>query len=160
MVGLSLIALVGIATIISALPLTQVVFGLQNIHDNNDESSNDTVISSMAIVLVFVGFGAADICFDCLLIPGRALLDDLTVPTGRSDEANALFTGFQLGGRLLALLAGSSSLTTSGLFGLFKSEHNLCVDSLHRVFAFVTHTIPFHGFAQILLMHISALALL
>ena len=70
----------------------------------------------------FIGFGLADICFDCLLIPGRALLDDLTVPHGRSNEGNALFTSFQLGGRVIALLIGSSTLTTSGLFGLFIND--------------------------------------
>ena len=42
----------------------------------------------------FVGFGVADICYDCLLIPGRALLDDAT-PAGKANDANSLFTAFQ-----------------------------------------------------------------
>jgi len=69
-------------------------------------------------ILVFVGFGLADVSFDCLLIPGRALIDDLAV--GREEEANSLFTGFQLIGRLIALALGASGLTSSGLFGIYR----------------------------------------
>lgn len=70
------------------------------------------------VVLAFIGFEVADICFDCLLMPGRALLDDIAVSVRRSDEANALFTGFQLAGRLVALVVGFSVVTTSGFWGL------------------------------------------
>ena len=66
---------------------------------------------------MFVGFGLADISFDCILIPGRALIDELEV--GREKEANALFTGFQLAGRMIALALGASGLTSSGLFGVY-----------------------------------------
>jgi len=90
--------------------------------EREEEDDNDDTLSTTSIIMSFVGFGLADICFDCLLIPGRALLDDLTVPHGHSNEGNALFTAFQLGGRLIALLIGSSTLTTSGLFGLFIND--------------------------------------
>ena len=67
--------------------------------------------------MVFIGFGLANVSFDCLLIPGRALIDELEV--GREKEANALFTGFQLAGRMIALALGASGLTSSGLFGVY-----------------------------------------
>jgi len=124
-IALSLIALAGIATLIAAIPLTRALGS--KITSSLDGSD---VIPPVAIAMAFFGFGAADICFDCLLIPGRALLDDMTVPTGKSDDANALFTGFQLCGRLLALLVGSSSLTTD-LWGLDEdstdSHFNACL---------------------------------
>ena len=90
--------------------------------EREEDDDNDETLSTTSIIMSFVSFGLADICFDCLLIPGRALLDDLTVPNGHSNEGNALFTAFQLGGRLIALLISSSTLTTSGLFGLFIND--------------------------------------
>ena len=119
-IALSLIALMGIATLLSAIPLTR---GLSYARGEDDDERDASIISPMAIAMAFFGFGAADICFDCLLIPGRALLDDVAVPAGGSGQANALFTGFQMCGRLSALLVGSSSWTTSGLWGLFKGMY-------------------------------------
>ena len=112
-VALSSIALVGVTTLITAIPLTQAL-GFKA--TNSDEA--DDSIPPIAIAMAFLGFGVADICFDCLLIPGRALLHDMTVPS-----SDALFTGFQLGGRLLALLVVSSSMTTFGLWGLYKGVY-------------------------------------
>jgi len=100
-VGLSLIALAGIATIVSAIPLTRAL-GFNATNNSDDDDS----ISRTTIVMAFLGFAAADICFDCLLIPGRSLLHDYSSSSSSSDE---LFTGFQLGGKLLALLVASSS---------------------------------------------------
>mmetsp|Transcript_6716 Transcript_6716/g.10189 ORF Transcript_6716/g.10189 Transcript_6716/m.10189 type:complete len:384 (+) Transcript_6716:450-1601(+) len=74
-----------------------------------------------AVAAAFVGFGVADICCDCLIIPGRALLDDAT-PLGKSNQANSLFTRFQLGGRLSALLIAWS---VGGLGGLSPSDDTL-----------------------------------
>mmetsp|Transcript_57020 Transcript_57020/g.98210 ORF Transcript_57020/g.98210 Transcript_57020/m.98210 type:complete len:396 (+) Transcript_57020:140-1327(+) len=69
---------------------------------------------------------------DCLLIPGRALVDDLTLPAKRGG-ANALFTMFQLIGRLAALVLGAMAWTNSGM-GLytgvnkhFNAMISLCV---------------------------------
>ena len=121
--ALSIIAIVGIVTLLGAVPFTKAVNRISHTQlYNTEDDDNDDTLSTTSIIMSFVGFGLADICFDCLLIPGRALLDDLTVPHGRSNEGNALFTAFQLGGRLIALLIGSSTLTTSGLFGLFIND--------------------------------------
>ncbi|KAL7483523.1 hypothetical protein ACHAW6_009159 [Cyclotella cf. meneghiniana] len=111
--GLGLLACLGVLVLLGATQLSQV-FGFPG----GDEYSFDAA----TVTIVFLGFGIADICYDCLLIPGRALLDDLAVPAGRADEANALFTGFQLSGRLLALLVVSSSITASGFGGLYQGE--------------------------------------
>jgi len=121
-IGLSVVAIVGIITLLSARTLGRILHTQLHNTEREEEDDNDDTLSSTSIIMLFVGFGLADICFDCLLIPGRALLDDLTVPHGRSNEGNALFTAFQLGGRLIALLIGSSTLTTSGLFGLFIND--------------------------------------
>mmetsp|Transcript_86899 Transcript_86899/g.173836 ORF Transcript_86899/g.173836 Transcript_86899/m.173836 type:complete len:119 (+) Transcript_86899:628-984(+) len=69
--------------------------------------------STAAVVAIFIGFGASDMAMDCLLIPGRALVDDLTLPAKRGG-ANALFTMFQLIGRLAALVLGAMAWTNSG----------------------------------------------
>ena len=122
-IALSLLGLAGIATLLSAIPFTKNL-GITYTQNDVETTSIESSIGPVAIVMAFIGFGTADICFDCLLIPGRALLDDLSVPAGRSNQANALFTGFQLGGRLLALLVGSSSWTTSGLWGLYKGMND------------------------------------
>ena len=117
-IGLSVLAVVGIITLI----LNSREFDANlNHHDNGNIVEETSLLSSIAIAIAFVGFGTADICFDCLLVPGRALLDDRAVPIGISEEANALFTGFQLCGRLLALLAGSC---VNDLGGLYKG---MCV---------------------------------
>jgi len=121
-ISLSIIAIVGIITLLSARTLGRILHTQLHNTEREEEDYNDDKLSTTSIIMSFVGFGLADICFDCLLIPGRALLDDLTVPHGRSNEGNALFTAFQLGGRLIALLIGSSTLTTSGLFGLFIND--------------------------------------
>ncbi|KAL7509023.1 hypothetical protein ACHAXN_007443 [Cyclotella atomus] len=90
--------------------------------NDTDESDNNIVFGAAIITLSFVAFGISDICYDCLLIPGRALLDDLAVPLQRSEEANAIFTGFQLVGRLVALLVVSSDMTNTGFWGLYSND--------------------------------------
>jgi len=105
-VGLSLIALAGIATLVSAIPLTRAL-GFNATNNSEDDDDDDDSISRTTIVMAFLGFAAADICFDCLLIPGRSLLHDNS--SSSSSSSDELFTGFQLGGKLLALLVGSSS---------------------------------------------------
>lgn len=74
--------------------------------------------TTMTVAAAFLGFGVADVSYDCLLIPGRALLDDATALADR-DAANAQFTGFQLGGRLAALVLGALPITAGG-FGVFR----------------------------------------
>eukprot|EP00548_Thalassiothrix_antarctica_P016117 CAMPEP_0194179496 /NCGR_PEP_ID=MMETSP0154-20130528/12939_1 /TAXON_ID=1049557 /ORGANISM="Thalassiothrix antarctica, Strain L6-D1" /LENGTH=125 /DNA_ID=CAMNT_0038894865 /DNA_START=49 /DNA_END=422 /DNA_ORIENTATION=+ len=106
-------------TLIAANPLSDMMMHLDDVEGDTNYKS---YAKSVATALAFIGFGTADICYDCLLIPGRSLLDDLTVPTGKSDRANALFTGFQLAGRLVAMLLASSVLTFSGLFGVYKGD--------------------------------------
>ena len=139
-VGLVLVAVGGIAILLSAFPLEQRIMGWQELKMD--------ATSPFYIAFAFLGFGAADICFDCLLIPGRALLDDLTVPVGRSEEANALFTAFQLGGRLLALLLGGSAWSVSGFGGLFRGEDahfdacfTACAVVLFCTMLFVVHSV-------------------
>jgi len=120
LLGLVAIALVGITLLLLAVPVANA-FGLGR---------------TAAVAAAFVGFGVADICFDCLLIPGRALLDDAT-PAGKSNQANSLFTGFQLGGRLSALLLAWS---VGGLGGLSDSDDTLfnVMFSLCMVFLLVS----------------------
>ena len=125
---LSMTALVGLIILMAAVPLTQKL-GTSSYVQRSGEESTTTSISTAAIVLAFIGFGLADICFDCLLIPGRALLNDMTT-TGYSHEVtNSIFTGLQLCGRLIALFVGSSSWTMSGLWGLYTSDphFNACL---------------------------------
>jgi hypothetical protein len=109
-VMLGVLAMVGLFVLLSP----SIVHGF--------EQADAQTFGAATISIIFVGFGLADICFDCLLIPGRALLDDLAVPLGKAEEANALFTGFQLCGRLLALLIVSSHMTESGFWGLIRGE--------------------------------------
>ena len=126
-VGLSLTSLVGLMILMASVPLTQK-FGTSYVERSGEESTT-TSISTAAIVFAFIGFGLADICFDCLLIPGRALLNDMTT-TGYSHEVtNSIFTGLQLCGRLVALFVGSSSWAMSGLRGLYTSDphFNACL---------------------------------
>eukprot|EP00804_Cyclotella_cryptica_P030306 CCRYP_011844-RA/>CCRYP_011844-RA protein AED:0.25 eAED:0.25 QI:0/-1/0/1/-1/1/1/0/495 len=111
--GLGTLACFGVLVLLCAVPLSKA-FGFAG--------GDDEAFAAAVVAIAFLGFGIADICYDCLLIPGRALLDDLAVPAGRAEEANALFTGFQLSGRLLALLVVSSSITASGFWGLYQGE--------------------------------------
>lgn len=120
-VGLSSTALVGISTLILSGFLLNDVSYKQSIDDENEEVDGSPY-NTIAIILAFFGFGVADICFDCLLIPGRALLDDISAPSRHASEANSLFTCFQLTGRLLALLVASSSWTTSGFWGVYTTD--------------------------------------
>lgn len=136
MVLLCLVAIGGIVGLVWAESFCRWVrfeFGLDHDNtttnvDNNRTNSgssspkNIAAFSPAVITLTFISFGISDICYDCLLIPGRALLDDLAVPLGQSDDANALFTGFQLIGRLLGLVVVSSTMTNSGLWGLFSGQ--------------------------------------
>eukprot|EP00588_Corethron_pennatum_P029717 CAMPEP_0194313056 /NCGR_PEP_ID=MMETSP0171-20130528/9952_1 /TAXON_ID=218684 /ORGANISM="Corethron pennatum, Strain L29A3" /LENGTH=425 /DNA_ID=CAMNT_0039067835 /DNA_START=121 /DNA_END=1395 /DNA_ORIENTATION=+ len=120
LLGLVATALVGITLLLLAVPVANAL-GLGR---------------TAVVAAVFVGFGVADICFDCLLIPGRALLDDAT-PAGKSNQANSLFTGFQLGGRLSALLLAWS---VGGLGGTSDSDDTLfnVMFSLCMVFLLVS----------------------
>jgi hypothetical protein len=76
-------------------------------------------------VLCMLAFGLADISHDLLLVPGRALVLDLAAAKNvvaanggasssaeakASDEADALYTLYQLGGRLAALVLGTLPL--------------------------------------------------
>ena len=123
-VGLCAMGCLGVVLLLGVLPIAQY-FGLnRKEQDNNDDDDDDdeSFFGTTVILLAFLSFGISDVCYDCLLIPGRALLDDLAVPLEKDEEANALFTGFQLVGRLLALLVVSSNMTNSGFWGLFRGE--------------------------------------
>lgn len=113
-VALSLMALIGLTSLLTAIPVANALSFEAADAGHRNESDNEAM-SPVAVAMAYLGFAVADICFDCLLIPGRALLHDIAVPS-----SDAIFTGFQLGGRLLALLASSSSWTTSGLWGLYN----------------------------------------
>ena len=99
--GLALLAVVGLVALVAAAPLARWL-GLGH---------------TAAVAAAFVGFAINDIAHDCLLIPGRAMLDDNTRPQDRG-RANSTFTGFQLFGRLSALLLGALPFTAAGL-GVF-----------------------------------------
>ena len=116
-VGLCLLACIGLVSLLTAEKFSHIL-GLAN--KSGDTDDDGTVFGTAVIIISFISFGISDICFDCLLIPGRALLDDFAVPFGREEDANALFTGVQMIGRLLALLIASSSMTTSGFWGLYS----------------------------------------
>lgn len=124
--GLTAAATLGVLTLLLAVPITDLL----------------NVGGKVTIAAAFVGFGFADISFDCLLIPGRALLDDHT-QDGMGNKANSLFTGFQLCGRLAALLLGASSWTVTGLGGIFRGmdAHFNSMFSLSAAFMLVSTTI-------------------
>ncbi|GBG33633.1 Sucrose transport protein [Hondaea fermentalgiana] len=63
--------------------------------------------TSVAIVAM-IGFAISDVSHDSLLIPARAMIEDLTMrdPDCRN-ELNARFSRFQMVGRLLAMLLGA-----------------------------------------------------
>lgn len=134
-VGLSLIALLGVVVLMAAAPSTRAL-GFSE-HDEDDDGGNASEIHNsiamppVAIATAFVGFGLADVCFDCLLIPGRALLHD-TSAAADSSRGDELFTGFQMLGRLLALVI--SSRTGNGLWGLYEGEI-VCIASSFSVSA-------------------------
>ena len=92
------------------------------------------------MIVTFVGFGLADISLDCLLIPGRALLEDTF--TKQTEQANSVFTAFQLGGRLLALWLGSSQWTLTGINGLFQGQeaHFFALMTLSAIFLIISIT--------------------
>jgi Na+/melibiose symporter-like transporter len=122
-VGLSLVGCFGVTVLICKESLCAFFFGVgANAVSLDDGTTDDTVFGPAIIAVAFLSFGIADICYDCLLIPGRALLDDLAVPLQRSDEANAIFTGFQLVGRLVAMLVVSSNMTNAGFWGLYDID--------------------------------------
>jgi len=127
-VGLALLGSLGVVAMLCAESICHVLGWDNTMYDDHDEEDNnnsqgdDRSFHMSTIAMIFIAFSLSDICYDCLLIPGRALLDDLTVPYKMSEEANALFTGFQLGGRLVALLVVSSEMTFSGFWGLYSGE--------------------------------------
>ena len=138
---LCLLACIGLASLLAADKISHI-FGLASNKSGNADA-DDTVFGTAVIIISFISFGISDICFDCLLIPGRALLDDFAVPFGREGDANALFTGFQMVGRLLALLVASSSVTTSGFWGLYNGvdAHFDAVMSTNIVYLIGTVTV-------------------
>jgi hypothetical protein len=135
-VGLAVVGSVGLVLLLAAVPLSQFL----GFNTNDD---GDNTFGAAVIVISFIAFGISDICYDCLLIPGRSLLDDLAVPLGRAEDANALFTGFQLGGRLLALLIVSSSMTSTGFWVILNGEdaHFDAVMSTNVLYLVVTTTV-------------------
>ena len=67
---------------------------------------------NVEIVLVYAAFGMMDLCHDLLLVPGRALLIDMTMAKVRRGDISesspdSLYTIVQLLGRLVALVAVS-----------------------------------------------------
>ena len=123
--GLGVTGLIGLTVVLLASSAT-----------DNDESSS----RMMMMIVTFVGFGLADISLDCLLIPGRALLEDTF--TKQTEQANSVFTAFQLGGRLLALWFGSSRWTLTGLDGLFHGPeaHFFALMTLSALFLLISIT--------------------
>lgn len=115
-VGLCALGCIGIGLLLGVSPMARY---LGWFHSNNDRESFDTPV---ILLWIFLSFGISDVSYDCLLIPGRALLDDYAAPIERGEEANAIFTGFQLVGRLLGLLVVSSNVTNSGFGGVFRGE--------------------------------------
>ncbi|KAJ9444974.1 Sucrose transport protein SUC4 [Diplonema papillatum] len=97
-VGLCVTSLLGILTLVTA----EVLLGGRKVP---------------TAVLAFVGFGVLDVSHDCLLIPARAFISDMTADAPEAEEAlHNRFSLAQTLGRALALFAGALPIAKVPLF--------------------------------------------
>mmetsp|Transcript_45176 Transcript_45176/g.72371 ORF Transcript_45176/g.72371 Transcript_45176/m.72371 type:complete len:383 (-) Transcript_45176:758-1906(-) len=67
------------------------------------------ITGDKAFVAVLVGFVLSDVCHDSLLIPGRAMIEDLCEHRGDKvrNRLNVMFSQFQMFGRVFSLTIGA-----------------------------------------------------
>jgi len=111
--GLLLMVALGYIVLISAPALTRTVLPLESGsagseedlimhgHKSADLSASRLLVPASYVGLTFLGYAIADMAIDLLQIPGRALMNDMVVPSDRP-RGNVLFSAAGGFGRLFA----------------------------------------------------------